>query len=581
MPGQTTSESLVLSPSPFREIDSSNVSGLSAEMQGDKDFMEVFNAVKGNSEIMASINRDLMSVLFHNENIPGEQVDDEFRFIDGNYQRPISGRMLRVAGRTEAARLIKNTRSLQMQDFSRPSYQKKDPGLALDFKLPGYKPSTEEKEKLKYFTSIFAERFFFPAFAKEANLGLWLSAAYNDWFDLDDITFEIRRRPDMTPLGFHLMDPVLVKTVIPDRNNVEYKQQMQRWDVAKSQEELKMLGQFGKTILQAKDIPSAKASMEYLLQNPQGTRIRTYTKDFMRKHHFFVSTNLYEIFRGYSIVEQGTRMLTNIMNTLNYNASNFTNNRTPQGMLALSGGFVNRLIVEQLKKTLYAYLGSPTNRHRLPVIGLPEKGKAQFIPFNMASREMEFHLWVTLLFTILCQLSGTNPEEVSMSSHGDAMRGNRLFEQSPDGVLQVSRDKGLNMFLYYIESIINSSGVLQEMTGMDIIARFNGLKVEDERVKIEVNNSKLASTHSHNQIIEEEGGDPEVLMYEDINVYDVKGFNNPNIFAVIQAKIAENKQKAEQRQQEIEMQQQSLEQQSQSQQPQPTDKDAELIKQYS
>jgi len=504
-------------PTPFMEEIVNNNKELLKELDESKDFKSWYETIQKSEKANASLNQDLLSFLVGDEWIPGEQSDADFTYLNNRYQMPFSSKMLRNAGRTESARLIKNTRSLQFTSFGKPSSKKSEPGLVVEFADPNYKPTQIEKENIRQFTYQMVDKFFFCPFEDEGNLTKWLGVAYNDFFDLDDITFEIRRTLSGKPLGFHLTDPTIVYHVIPKGRKY------QRWDYNADSYSEKRPRDISKEI-------------KYVLEK-NNIRAAGFTRDKMIKSHFFISSDFMTAYRGYSIVEQGIRMILNIMNSITYNSSNFNNNRTPMGIFAFTGGFTNRVLTEQFKKVLYSYLSGANNRYRLPVIGLPERGDAKFIPFNMNSREMEFHLWMTLLFTILCQLSGTNPEEISMSSHESAMVGKKLFDTSPDGILQVSKDKGLNTFLRYTETIINKSGVLKQMTGYNVVCKFNGLEVEDERVKVEVKKSLLATTRSYNDIIVEEGGEPQKIMFGDVNIYDVKGVDSQQIFGALQARI--------------------------------------------
>jgi len=540
-----------LSPTVFMERVVNNNQPLLSALEKDSDFNQAYNSIEQNNKLMTSLNQDLMAMLFKDEYVPGEQSDDEFAYIDSIFQRPVSSRMLRAAGKTEPARLIKNTRILQLREFGKPSFEDNQPGVYFCAATPGYHFTKEEKARIDHFLPIFIDKFFYPAFAKRPNFGEWLGVAYCDFFDLDDITNEVRRRADNIPLGFQIVDPTLIKTVIPKNPST-----LDRWDVVDDKRTYQQIDGMS-TLFRSNELKQKKSEIEYLLVK-NGVRLGAYSGDRMVKSHFFTSSNYLDAYRGFSIVEQGIRMLLNIMNTITYNASNFNNNRTPQGVFVMEGAFTNRMMTEQFKKVLYAYLSGANNRHRLPVLGLPDNGDAKFIPFSMGSKEMEFHLWVTLLFSILCQLSGTNPEEISMSSHESAMTGKKLFDQSPDGVLQISRDKGLNNFLYYIEDIINKSNVLKEITGLNICMKFRGLQAKDIKADNDNINSRLTVSASLNDIIKERGGNEEFLPYGDYNIYDIKGINNPNIFAALQEQLSEKKAVQQMRQQEIQNQTDAL-----------------------
>lgn len=477
-----------ISPSAFIESFVNDNKAVLEKLDSDKDFKNWWETFgEPQQRINQMVTDDFLRLLMQDEFLPGERLDKDHSYIDTKYASPLGTRLLRMAGKSVAARLIKNTRALQFTEFAKPSFETRCPGMTLKFANPDYQATPVEKQALKELTYRFTDKFFFPLGNTKPSLVKFLGASYNDFLDVDDISIEIRRSMTGKPLGFHLADPEYIHHVIPKNDKYD------RWD------------QYEDNVYNKRRAkPTVTDDIRYLfIKNEK--KLAAFSEKMMMKNHFFVSSEFTRAKRGYSIVEQGIQMITNIMNSITYNSSNFSNNRTPMGMVTLSGGDVNRVYLEQMKKILYSYLSGAHNRWRIPILGLGENGKGEFVNFNSNSKDMEFHLWMTLLFTILCQLSGTNPEEVSMSSHESAMTGKKLFDESPDGVLKISRDKGLNTYLRYFESIVNESGVLKEMSKMNIVCEFNGLKVEDTKTKIEIEKQELTSVKSYNDILREQG----------------------------------------------------------------------------
>jgi len=219
------------------------------------------------------------------------------------------------------------------------------------------------------------------------------------------------------------------------------------------------------------------------------------------------------------------------------------------------------------------------------MFGLPQGGDMKWIPFGQNNRDMEFNLFMTLLFTILAKLSGTSPEEVGLSSYENAMRGSQPFDKSPDGVLAISKDKGMNSFLYHIEDTLNKTNVFKEITKMNVKVVFRGLVVEDKQVKINWNTNRLAIDTSLNDIQKENGKEPAVMMSGDINIYDIVAPNNPLVQQTLQAKIAQEQADKQQKQQAMQAQQEAMQAAGQGEeakgaqgQEQPDDQN--LIQQY-
>ena len=491
-------------------------------------------------------NKDMVAALLDDEFLHSQNVDKDFAYLDPNSQVPFPSPFLRAMGRSEPARLIKNNRFLQLQEFGKPSFHHEDRGLDIVFENPDYEPTPAEREYLKQIKINIVDRFFFKVgnynSGSAINFGQWLGLAYQDWFDMDDITWEIRVNRLNMPLGFHLWDPTLVKTIIP-KKGTKNAPRYDRFDVHEVDDMFdKMPKEYGDRFLRADDMPDHDPQYCYMLKKDT-RRFQKYTKERMVKLHFFETTELSRWYRGYSIVEQGIRMVTNIVNSITYNASNFSNSRTPLGILAIMGGMTNRRLLEHYRRLMYSYLSNAENKKRFPIIGVPQGGDMKWVPFNMNSKEMEFHLFITLLFTMLCQLSGTAPEEIGMSSHENALRGSQPFDKSPDGVKQISRDKGLNTFLYFMADAFNRTKFLKLITGMDVKCQFNGLVVEDKKAKIDIREGELKSVSSLNDHLRKENKPSQVLMYGGRNIYDVVGLNNETVTKALDA--AEQKESAE------------------------------------
>ena len=544
-----------------------------------------FKQMLEGGKVQEMLNRDMSTLLMANETYIGEMNDEDFSYLDPMSQMPMPYPYLRAAGRTEGARLIKNNRILDLKKFGRPSFKQEEPGLDFKFQDPDYIPTTSEKEYLKHLKIQLCDKFFFKVGATPAcvGLGTWLGLAYQDWFDVDDITCEIRRAGNGLPLGLHLIDPALIKPVLPRMESKGASPNI-RWDVFDDKDALEKIKKVNPKLgFHQSELDDTEELFTFLFYK-DNKRIAKYKSSRMFKAHFFQTTDYRYGYRGSSVVEQGLRMITNISNSIMYNASNFDNNRTPAGVLAFQGGFTNRLMLQSYRTMLYSYLQNANNRHKVPMFGLPAGGDMKWIPFGQSNKDMEYNMFMTLLFTILSKLSGTSPEEVGLSSYESAMRGSQPFDKSPDGVLKISKDKGLNSFLYHIEDSLNGTGVFQQIAKMRIVARFNGLVVEDKQVKINWDNSRLMVDSSLNDMLKDKGEEPQVLMSGDINVYDVVAPNNPLVMQTIASNLQQEQMEKQRKQQALQTQQENLNnagQQAGGGQPgQAQPEDQNLIQQY-
>ena len=530
------------------------------------------------NRVMEQISQDFMGMLYQDEVVYGENTSDNYSYLSPNAQFPFPYYFLRGAGKSEPSRLIKNNRRYQLREFGKPSFHPEEKGLSFVHRDPHYKYTPEEKQFLKYFTLRVCENFFTKtgSYTPKGSTPLsnWLGMAYEDFFDYDDITFEIRRAGDGTPIAFNLLDPSLVAPILPRK--CRNKNDFQRWDMVNNKDEYERITKLGKFSFQDGRKVADKYEPYYsymIIKNNK--RYGKFTNYRIVKSHFFETTDYRYPYRGFGIVEQSMRMITNILNSLTYNAANFSKNTVPTGILAFLGGMANQMMLDKNKRMLHTYLSKAGDKHAIPIMSTPSGGDIKYIPMNANNKDMQWDNFVTINFTIQCHLSGTAPEEVGLSSYENLLRGSQPFDKSPDGVQTISKQKGLNTFLYNMENTWDSTGSFRQMAnGMDIVPKFNGLIVVDKTAKINVDASRLKTSHSLNDIIVEEGGEEQNLEYAGVNVYSVKAPESTLVIKALDAKQQKETEKAQQKQQ---MMQQHQEQIQQANETEGQEQDANLI----
>lgn len=541
---------------------------LNKSYQADAKKMET-GATKDAAEVSKEL-EELTGLLF-NTLQTSMREDRKFKWVDAATSRSIPYQYLRAAGETETPLMIKNLRRLQLTNFSIPASTKKygdETGFALVWKDPEYKPKPDEKATLKHYERLIQEKFFYVGGDPTPSLLRFLGTMYADFFDLDDITLKIERDGLFNPIGIHIEDPSLWFPVIPKVK------QTARWNDFDTE-----------SYKEAENTQIEIPEYAYLMM--RGTRkLAGATRDVLNKSHFFQRSDFTKWRRGYSIMEQATRVTTIILNAMAFNASNFSNNRTPAGVLALSGGYTSPLQLEKIKKLLWANMQGPTNQKRFPVIGLPEKSTAEWVSIHNSNKEMEFYTGMTLFISIVCALSGTSPNELGLPSFQDALKGKSLNEENKDGIWRQSQDNGLKTFLNHAEATLNKplsdgKNVFEQATGMAVMAQFKGLAAEDAAKKAEINTKRLAIDLSVNKVREEADQEPAEYIIEtpngQVNIYDLPGLGNGNIAAFPRADQAAKIQEAAA---DKMMEQQNAQAGQQEENEGLTEQDRSLIDQY-
>lgn len=512
------------------------------EMDADSKFQKSYGKLSAHQKNRNIPDNEIVQAQLMSLMLEGEMMamggDNEYRYYDDDLYQ--SSRLLRQAGESEGPKLIKNHRRLQLSVFGKIASDKEQ-GLIIKHIDPEYKVSESESKQMKKVAAILANDFFFLNGSKKAELEVVLGAAYEDFFDLDKICFFVWRTKSGKPLAMILVDPELVKTIVPRTWGG-----LERWDSAEAEELEEQTG-IGDDWF--------KDDFRFLLINKNKTKKCKFTDKAMLVSHFFRRSATSDLFKGNSIIAQAVKVITSIMNSMELNATTMTNNRAPQGVIALQGGSnVNPLQVEKFKKLLWAQTMGAQNRWRIPVIALPEKNQIQWMNFKQSNSDMQMFQWLSLLFTVLCRLSGTDPEELSLASNRGVMEGKgALFQQGQEGIARRSKDTGLRTYLNYFSKIVNDSGIISEIGGSpDWIMGFSGLDVDDDKQKADLQEIRLRSTASLNDLLTEEDKKKFDMEISGIKVGDVPGIGNQNIFQLVMMKVQEEQQEqmAEQQQEQ-------------------------------
>jgi hypothetical protein len=538
--------------------------------------LEAYSKIRAAGPMMQSLSEDMTRIITMDEVMMGEQTSDEFTYLSPVHQYPANAQMLRAVGESEPAMLIKNNRRYQLREFGRPSFTDDKTGFTLCFEDEERVPTPDEKELLRHITIQIVNKFFNKVGRNSTNdampLGSWLGMAYSDFFDMDDISFEIRRAGDGTPLGFHTVDPTIIAPILPKAQDKQSRN-FQRWDIINDQDAYEKISKTdSRLVLNGKDMPAPEPNYAYMMIKNQ-RRYAKFTTYKMVKSHFFESSDWRRSYRGYSITQMGIRQITNIINAITYNASNFSNSSAPKGVFAYLGGMTNRRLLDSHTRAFHSYLANPAQKHRVPLMATPAGTDLKWIAMNANNDAMGYDTFMSLLFTMLCYFSGTDPAEIGLSTYENALRGSVPFDKSPDGVQKISKDKGLNTFLYHIMDTFNATGVWKEITKLPVVCKFNGLVVIDKQVKINIDTAKLKTYSSINDLRKENRQPTENLDYAGTNVYDIVAPENPMVIAAMAAKEAKAVADKQAQQAQAQAQQEAVNAQTQ----QPAEADQNLI----
>lgn len=157
---------------------------------------------------------------------------------------------------------------------------------------------------------------------------------------------------------------------------------------------------------------------------------------------------------GYSELEQCVHAVTAWIWSRDYNMSRFRNDALPRGLLAVLGQ-LDRQQFEMFKIDWMSMLKGLGKRWNVPILrGLPQAGSSvNWIPFDMNSRDMEYHQFLFSVSLWMHAIFGIHPEETGFQALSPFRP--PLSEASPETKLKYSQDSSFTPLLKWLQDLIN------------------------------------------------------------------------------------------------------------------------------
>jgi hypothetical protein len=184
-----------------------------------------------------------------------------------------------------------------------------------------------------------------------------------------------------------------------------------------------------------------------------------YTKDELLFDCINPRTDIERAGYGYSIVEQAVDLITSSVNTFTYNASIFTENKLPRGMLLLNAP-ADQDEIEDIEDYLTNLLsGTPASQWRIPIVPTGRAknsdggGKVfEWVKFQESNKDMEFQNWFDLQLSGIAAMFSKSLEELGLhSSKSQPLQGT-----SHVGTMQeASKSLGLGDLLSFLQKHSN------------------------------------------------------------------------------------------------------------------------------
>lgn len=163
----------------------------------------------------------------------------------------------------------------------------------------------------------------------------------------------------------------------------------------------------------------------------------------------------------------------------NYNLTRFRKDTLPRGILIINGE-VDRTAFSNFKLEWKSIMQGGRNRWGIPILqGLSgDKSAVQWIPFDLSSREMEYHQYLFLCTNIIHSAYKMNPEETGYASNNPFRP--PLSDSSPEATLEYSQSTGLSPMLKAIAHFLNYEILWKNVKDRRYTFEFVGLGTENE-----------------------------------------------------------------------------------------------------
>lgn len=215
------------------------------------------------------------------------------------------------------------------------------------------------------------------------------------------------------------------------------------------------------------------------------------------------STSIINAGYGVSELEELVSTVTSMLWADDYNKRFFSQGSAPKGLLRVKGQ-VNEKQLKAFRQEWLSMVSGVQQSWKTPIVD----ADIDWIDLQKNNRDMEYSAWSEYLIKIACAIYSIDPNEIgfdiSKSSSG-------LFDNSNEGKLKHSKDKGLYPLLKFLQRKLNKYIVSQIDPEYELLfVGLNGISIQDE---LDMEIKKLSNFQTINEIRDKynlppiEGGD--------------------------------------------------------------------------
>ena len=211
-------------------------------------------------------------------------------------------------------------------------------------------------------------------------------------------------------------------------------------------------------------------------------------------------TNITSKKYGFPELEELIQVLGDLRSAEIYNASNFNNGISANGIIAIKSKMDPKLF-RAFRREFYQMLTGVNNSKRTPLIQLdPETNEdVRSINLSHSNKEMEYNNWISYLIKVLCSVYQMDPAEIGFV-FGSEGQSSALIQSDPTARIIMGKEKGLRPLVRSIQSWINKYIIWQlddrfelEFVGLESVPTRLRVELEEHRMKYMTINEIRAS----------------------------------------------------------------------------------------
>ena len=381
---------------------------------------------------------------------------------------------LRSMSRTPMVFSVIGTRINQILEYSNFSVNQDHPGWTIKRRISRFQKEYENTDKDK--AAIEDIVTFLEDGGKNAKFTIhddfhdFLKVFPRDMLELDQGCFELQRTRSGDLLTYNTVDSGTIRLLETIDPNYEEK-------MREKYEELTYQG-----VLY---LPTyCQVWRERVLQNPKTKQPIIWYPWEMCMAIRNKSTDIMNNGYGQAELETLMRVVTWLLESMEYNGRFFTNGSNPRGFFTVKGGVDPRML-NDFRMAWRSMVTGWQNAHKVPIF---EADKIDWVSMQNSNAEMEYTQWMEFLTLITCSVYKIDPSEMGFKFRQQT----QLFGESGQKErLEHSKDKGLKPLLKVIQKNIDKFIVSEVNPNYQFV--FTGIDLEDETLKLDNDIKKVTS----------------------------------------------------------------------------------------